>query len=379
MPGGFLPLFRAFTLVGLLAAVVSLPAFAATFEEISAGAAAARRSNHIPEAIALYKQGVDQRGTWLEGWWFLGTLSYASFQYTDAETAFGEFVKLDGKRALAWSLLGLCEFETGKYERSLEHLRTGLAGGKDLPPEVEAGVRFHYGLLLTRAGMFDQGKRELARYSKGGASEPMLVAALGLNGLRDARLPKDVPAREMAPVTAAGEGVRLWILGDNEAAEERFRELVRKYPDQPGVHYLVGSYLSYLRPVEAMVELRRELAVNPANAGAAATLALLLAHANDVAGALPLAKKAATDKPADAVAEYAYGEVLMRAGEMRAAIARLEAAEKLDPEAMEYHMALASAYSRVGRHEEARRERVVSLEMAGSGGPVLSARSGESR
>ena len=100
-----------------------------------------------------------------------------------ARPAFDEFVKLDDKRALAWSLLGLCEFETGKYDQAFDHLRRGLAAGKDLPPEVEAGVRFHYGLLLSRAGLFDQGKRELERYARGGAHEPMLIAGLGLNAL----------------------------------------------------------------------------------------------------------------------------------------------------------------------------------------------------
>jgi Flp pilus assembly protein TadD len=93
-------------------------------------------------------------------------------------------------------------------------------------------------------------------------------------------------------------------------------------------------------------------------------LALLLAHANDLSGALPYARKAAAERPADALAEYAFGEVLLRTGDLRAAIARLEAAERLDPDALEYHMALASAYSRVGRHEDARQERRMSMDMA---------------
>ena len=115
-----------------------------------------------------------------------------------------------------------------------------------------------------------------------------------------------------------------------------------------------------------MAEFRRELELNPENADAAAMLALLLVHADDPAGRAALrARKRPAERPADALAEYAYGEVLMRTGDLRPAIARLEAAERLDPAALEYHMALASAYSRAGRHEDARRERRVSMDMAG--------------
>jgi tetratricopeptide (TPR) repeat protein len=352
---------------------------AATFDELAAQAAAARRGNNIPEAIEFYRQAVQLRASWVEGWWFLGTLSYATYQYAGCEAAFDEFVRLDDKRALAWSLLGLCEFETGKYDQALDHLRQGLAAGKDLAPEVEAGVRFHYGLLLSRAGSFDRGKRELDRYARGGAHEPMLIAGLGLNALHQPLLPNEVPAERLDMVVKAGTATRFWILGENDQAEAGFQELVNQYPAAAGVHYLYGTYLSHTRPQEAMAELRRELELNPANADAGATLALLLVRANDLSGALPYARKAAADQPADALAEYAYGEVLLAEGDPRPAIARLEAAERLDPAALEYHTALAGAYSRAGRLEDARRERRVSMDMAaGVPHPELNAQSAQS-
>jgi tetratricopeptide (TPR) repeat protein len=369
---------RALTAAVVLWAVATLGVQAATFEELAAQAGAARRSNNIPEAIQLYRQAVQLRASWVEGWWFLGTLSYATYRYADCETAFDEFVKLDDKRPLAWSLLGLCEFETGKYDPALDHLRLGLAG-KDLAPEVEAGVRFHNGLLLTKAGLFDRGKRELERYAQGGAHEPMLIAGLGLNALHQPLLPKEVAAERLDAVMKAGAAARSMILGKTDEAEAGFQELVKAYPTVVGVHYLYGTYLSYTRPEEAIAELRRELELNPDNPDAGAMLALLLVHANDLYGALPYAKKAAADKASDALAEYAYGEVLLGTGDLRPAIARLEAAERLDPEALEYHMALASAYSRVGRHEQARQERRVSMDMAGVKSRGVSAQSAETR
>lgn len=369
-------MLRALILAAVLWTIAAPGLRAATFDELAAQAAAARRANHIPEAIELYRQGVQLRASWMEGWWFLGTLSYATYQYSGCESAFDAFVKLDDKRALAWSLLGLCEFETGKYDPALDHLRQGLALGKDLPPEVEAGVRFHYGLLLSRAGFFDQGKRELERYARGGAHEPMLIEGLGLNALHQPLLPKEAPAERVDAVMQAGTAARFWILGENDKAEAGFQELLRDYPAVAGGHYLYGTYLSYARPEDAMAEFRRELELNPANADAGAMLALLLVYANDLPGALPYARKAAAERPAYALTEYVYGKVLLAMGDLRPAIARLETAERLDPAALEYHMALAGAYSWAGRHEDARRERRLSMDMAtGAKRPELNAQS----
>lgn len=334
----------------------------ATFDEVAAQAGTARRANRLPEAIELYRQAVQLRASWLEGWWFLGTLSYATYQYPGCETAFHEFVKLDDKRALAWSLLGLCEFETGKYDAALDHLRVSLAG-KDLAPEVEAGVRFHYGLLLTRAGLFDPGKRELERYARGAAHEPMLITGLGLNALHQPMLPKDVPAERMDAVTQAGAATRSWILGEIDQAEAGFQQLVKQYPALAGVHYLCGTYLSYVRPDQAMAEFRRELELNPDNSDAGAMLALLLLNAKDLSAAAPYAKRAAA-KSSDALSDYAYGQVLLGTGDLRAAIPRLEAAARLEPANLQYHAALAGAYSRAGRRADARLERRVSLDLA---------------
>ena len=270
---------------------------AAAFEDLAAQAAAARRANHIPQAIEFYRGAVQLQPSWAEGWWFLGTLSYAAYQYADGVAAFNQFVKLDSRRGLAWSLLGLCEFETADYESALDHLQRGLSS-QDLPPEVEAGARFHYGLLLTREGRFDQARRELGQYALGGGNEPLLIAALGLNALHLPLLPKQVPPQQSELVMQAGAASRSWILGETAQAEAGFRALATAQPTGPGVHFLLGSYLSYSRPAEAMAELRRELQLNPTNADAAAILALLLVQAGDITAALPYARKAATERPA---------------------------------------------------------------------------------
>lgn len=352
----------ALILPAVLGILVAASGKAATFEELAAQAATARRGNNTTEAVELYRQAVRLRANWAEGWWFLGTLSYASYHYAECDAAFDEFVKLDPQRALAWSLLGLCEFETGKYDAAVEHFPRGLAG--ELDPQVEAAVRFHYGLLLTRSGRFDQAKEELDRYALAGGKEPLLIVGLGLNGMHEAWLPNEIPATLQDAVLKAGNAVRSWILDDTEQAESGLRKLVKEYPRLAGVHYLYGSYVSTRHPEEAMAEFRLELRLNPGNADAAAMLALLLLNARDASGALPYAKMAAAAGPLDALAEYSYGAALAATGEVLPAIKLLESAEQMDPGKLEYHMALAGAYSRAGRYEDARRERRISVQMS---------------
>jgi Flp pilus assembly protein TadD len=118
-----------------------------------------------------------------------------------------------------------------------------------------------------------------------------------------------------------------------------------------------------LRPDEAPAEFRRELELNPESTGARAMLALLTMQ-GDAAAALADAKRAASEKPSDPLADYAYGKVLIATGALAPGIERLEAAERLDPAALEYHLALAAAYSKAGRNNDARRERKMSIAMA---------------
>ena len=65
-------------------------------------------------------------------------------------------------------------------------------------------------------------------------------------------------------------------------------------------------------------------------------------------------------------AQYAYGLLLLDTGETAKAIPLLEAAERADAGQLEFHTAIARAYSKAGRYEDARRERRASIDLARS-------------
>jgi len=116
------------------------------------------------------------------------------------------------------------------------------------------------------------------------------------------------------------------------------------------------------------VELKRELEVNPHSGDARAMTALLMVRAGLAEAALPIAKQAVLDGPTCPMAQYTYGLILAGTGDLGQAIDRLEAAERLDPANVEFHMGLAGAYSKAGRHADARRERRTSIAIARGNG-----------
>jgi tetratricopeptide (TPR) repeat protein len=350
---------------------VPLLALAATFEDLAAKASAAREANKSAEAIGLYRQALQLKPDWKEGWWFLGTLAYDGDQYQTGARAFAEFVKLEDQAAAGWAFLGLCEFETGDYEHALEHGRKGLGIGTGLDAPVEQTLRFHEALLLTRLGLFDQAMPKYKPFVRRGVDDPALTAGIGLTALRMPLLPKDVPSEQQALIAAAGRAAGFWITGDAKTAAA-FETLLKTYPAAPGVHALYASYLLSFRPAEeALSELNLELKVNPHAADARAMIALLMVRAGADATALPYAKQAAEDGPTSPMAQYTYGLMLASAGDLGNAIEHLETAERLDPAGVEYHIGLATAYSKAGRHEDARRERRTAIAIARGNDPSV--------
>lgn len=340
----------------------SLSVHAATFDEIASKAAEAPEANDVARATGLYKQAVAIDPSWAEGWWFLGTLAYDADRYEEGRTAFARFTKLQNAAAPGWGFLGLCEFETGHFDDALAHIGRGLSLG-GLPPDTGKVLRFHQALALTRLGLFDQALRDYLPLVRQGSKDPALAVALGLTALRRPMLPNDVESSRRDLFLAAGKTAYLWISGDISGAEAGLQALLKGFPDEPGVNYFAGTFLLDARPTEAGAAFRRELAVNPASPDARAMIAFTLIRSGDDAAALPLARQAASDGPSTAMARYAYGLLLSRSGD-RAGIAHLEAAVKLDPSNLEYHLALAGAYSKFGRLDAARRERRASIEMA---------------
>ncbi|MGA3024597.1 MAG: tetratricopeptide repeat protein [Bryobacteraceae bacterium] len=354
LPGVFL------LLCGSLAGVHG---YAATFEQVAAEAEAARDAHDVPRAIELYRSAVALHPDWQAGWWFLGTLLYGSRQYADARNAIQHLADLNHNAGPAWGLLGLCESETGDYVDALRHVQKALTIDGERQSELEDVLRSREALLLTRNGQFDTAIERYVQFLRGGAPSEPLLAALGVAALRWPLLPAEVPAEQQKLIVRAGKAYLAMISADPQAAGKSLRELVEAFPSEPGVHYLYASWLIKSDQDLEIAELKRELSIAPGSAVANQMLAWTLLQHGDIESAFPYAEAAIRANAESPIAQAVWGRVLAETGHVKDAIHYLESSASVDPNNLETRIALASAYGRAGRYQDAMRERREALKL----------------
>lgn len=343
---------------------------AETFEELAARATAARNANDSAQAISLYQQGVAMKPTWQEGWWFLGTFLYEREQYPGARDAFRRFVGLAPNAGPAWGLLGLCEFQTGEFAASLEHVQRSLSLGTGKEKQIGGVLFYHEALLLTRTGNFDQALQKYGAFVRSGVTNAPLLTGLGLAALRRSQTPKEIAADQQDLVLLAGKATYFTMAADAANAELAFREMLARFGTVENVHYIYACYLATSDPDRAAEELRRELAISRDNPAASSMFAWSLLTKGDAPGALPYAEKAVQGDPNSASSRYVLGRALVENGKVERGIGYLEQSVQMDPDNLEHRVALATAYPKAGRYQDAKQARqkalALSQEMASS-------------
>ena len=176
-------------------------------------------------------------------------------------------------------------------------------------------------------------------------------------------LPKELAQNKQDLVSSAGKAALDFMKGDRDGARNEFQSLFQKFPTAINAHYLYGYLLYPVDVNQGAVEFRRELDVSPDNATAEAVLAWILVLQDQVSEALPYAEKAAAQDPNTPSVQLVLGKALVEAGDSKSGTEHLEKALTLQPGNLEVHLALVRAYSETGRKEDARRERLLCLEM----------------
>ena len=291
---------------------------------------------------------------------------YDGDQYSDSHVALAHFVELQPNAAPAWGLLGLCEFEIGDYSQSLAHIRRSLALSAPTDPQMEGVLRYHEAVLLTRTGDFDQALQKYSWFVRNGArsNSMALILSIGLATLRAPLLPKDVPAAQRDLFLTAGKAAFFTMNGDSKNAQSAFEDLLAHFPKAPSVHYAHGLTLLATDPDQASEEFKRELQIDSGNAAANSMLAWILLRSGNYRTALPYAEKGASADPQSYIAQFVLGRLLVESGSVDRGIEHLGLAQKLNPNFLESHLSLATAYSRIGRTQDARRERQLSIDLS---------------
>jgi len=161
----------------------------------------------------------------------------------------------------------------------------------------------------------------------------------------------------------------------DEAAAE-YRKILEINSALPGIHFRLGRVLlSKPNPTpEAVQEAKRnfelELKIDPQNAGAEGVLGEIASHAGDTALAIDHYKRATTLDSGFAEAYVGLGSALVAEKRYAEAVPPLETAVKLAPDDPMAHYNLATAFSRVGRKEEADREFAIHRKMQEANPPA---------
>lgn len=139
---------------------------------------------------------------------------------------------------------------------------------------------------------------------------------------------------------------------ENEVAP--LRAAVERAPADPEARVqLIGGLMDYQMYSQAEAAAREALSSNPSHAGLNWLMAQLLALRNDLAGATPFYRQAATAAPKDAEIRFALGSHLLARGENTEAVRELGDAWRLAPDNSQALYLMAEALFKEKRWVEA--------------------------
>src|SRR5437868_187804 len=329
----------------------------ADFDQLVKLADEARLGERFEEAVSLYGKALNLKPKWPEGWWYIGAIFYQTDLYAQGRDAFQNLVALEPERGQAWAMLGLCLFETGEYERAAVSLQRSRSLGVNDNSELASVVRYHTALLYIHFEYFENAYDTLVEFVKAGNQSPKVIEAFGLTMLRMPLQPKDIPTDQREKVLLAGQAGFNMAAHNTEQARAAFDMLLARYPNDPNVHYGFGVFMLSQDADVALKQFQRELEISPNHFPSMVQMAFEYLKRDQYNDALPLAEKAVQLAPKLYAARNVLGRVLLEVGQVDRSIKELEEGVKLAPASPEMHFALARAYTRAGRKQDATRER----------------------
>lgn len=330
------------------------------FDSLAARANKARESGQLEEAVTLYRQALNVRPKWSEGWWYLATLLYDRDRYEEAARAFKQAALLQPKVGAAWAMLGLCEFQLGQYDDALMHIRQGRQIGFVENPELSRVMRFHESAVLILKGEYETAQNTLSTLSNDGLNNEGLIITHGLAVLRIPVLPKQINAayRDREMIRRAGWAEHLHAQKNFAEAQREYERLAMDFPKTPNVQYAYARFLTANgEDDKAIAAFQREIENSPNHALARFQIAYIKLRNKQAAEGVELAEQAVKLHPRLALGRYLFGRLLFDVNQNERAIAELEAARGMTPNDARIHFVLARAYARANRKIDADKAR----------------------
>jgi predicted Zn-dependent protease len=305
------------------------------------------------------------RHTWAEGWWSLGTVQYDRDAYPEAASAFENLIELDPKAGTANVMLGLCEFELGHDASALQHLEEGKRLGIAKDPQLQQVMLYHEGVLLQRQARFEAAQQALAALCREGVESEEVKRTLGMTVLRMRAKDFQKEGTQDAEIIAGlGRAECLAAQKKFDEAQRGYGQLAAQYPAYPNIHLAYGRFLLEVHDLTAAVkEFEREIQNDPQHVAARLEIAAV-DYRVDSASGLRYAQEAVKLDPRLPFGHYLVGLLLVDTNSYEQAIPELEIAQRALPEEPKVYYALATAYARVGRRQDAARARAEFLRLS---------------
>ena len=310
------------------------------------------------EAVDLYRRALKLQPNWAEGWFNLGGTLYQLDRYAEGTDALRKAVELAPGHGIAWALLGLCEAELDNTDQAIADIRKGEDLGLGGNADFERAARVKAAQVLIRSSAFDEALGQLFPLSKQNEDSPAVVNTMGLCALAIPKKLSDLTPERRAVVEAAGKAAWASVSQKPAEAAAAYKELLEKYPNEPGVHYAYGLYLMETDLAASLEHLHKEIEIDPKN-----WPALVLAASNHLKQgepdkSIPLLKQAMKAAPVNYrwLCHAEMGRANLTAENLDGAISEFQAAARLKPGIAQVHFMLAQAYRLSGRKEEAQKE-----------------------
>ena len=316
--------------------------------------------------------------------------------YTDAETAWKDVVRLQPRNAQSYAHLGLLEARQEHYTEAIAYYRKAEA----LDPAIPQ-LNLNLGLALFKSEKFQEAgtvfEAELKKHPRPQDAQRLTtLVAMSYYGARqyEAAIPylKEAVAADQRNLTLlltlghcylwtkqldatmdvfkqiltinpdsaeadmiAGEA--LDQKGDKSGAERQFQDAERANPKEPNVHFCV-AYLMWAqkRFDEAVPEFKAELENDPKNYQAMIYLGDTYVQQNQLDKAKPMLQAAVQSQASEPLIHLDLGIVYMETGDNDAAVKELNQAIALEPDNVTMHFRLATLYRSMGKKDEARAE-----------------------
>ena len=149
--------------------------------------------------------------------------------------------------------------------------------------------------------------------------------------------------------------------GDFKSAIAQYRTLLQRRPNTPAIHYRIGALLfshstSSSSAAEARREFEAELKIYPQSGGSEYYLGELARQQDKLPEAIEHYTRATQFSPELGEAYYGLGRCLLDSGRAWDSLTSLKTAVRLLPDNPNAHFALATAYQKLGKKEDAARE-----------------------